>query len=146
MISVEAARGVSFARARTIVKNLDDADDVAQETVLRSLQWNKRTCRWVYQVASNLALDILRTRKRPLLARPPVDPVEALEVEETREAVRRAVKRLPPRERETIERYYFQGQSTKTIAAEMAAPRGTVCRRLQLARGRLRRMLKNGDL
>lgn len=141
MISVEAARGVSFARARSIVKNLDDADDVAQETVLRSLQMDKRGCSWVYRVASNLAYDVLRTRKRPLLAWPRTDPAEALAIEDRREAVRRAVKRLPPLQRETIERHYFQDQPTKTIATEMATPRGTVCRRLQLARKRLKEML-----
>ncbi len=59
-----------------MVGNTADAEDIIQETIARALDWTRATSlpegkegqqrcrRWLFQVATNLCLDLLRKRKR----------------------------------------------------------------------------------
>lgn len=54
-----------------------------------------------------------------------------------REAVRRAIARLPPEQRQAVELAYWRGRTHKEIAQELKLPEGTVKSRLRLAQAKL---------
>lgn len=62
-------RGV-FAVAARILGNLAEAEDVTQDTFIRALErlclydLEQPFCNWLFKIATNLALNKLRTRKR----------------------------------------------------------------------------------
>lgn len=91
----------------------DRADDLAQETFVRLLEHEvdpERVEAWLYTVATNLVRDRgrRRTRRRELMEGEEVGPGreatpdEALEREETRRRVRRALDALKPRDRQML--------------------------------------------
>lgn len=70
------SRGV-FRLAYRMTGNEQDAEDVVQETFLRAFRhlhrWDARSSfgTWIYRIASNYSLDLLRARKRHATASPP---------------------------------------------------------------------------
>lgn len=66
---------------------------------------------------------------------------DALEAAEDREAVRRALGRLPPEQKAAIVMRYYLGYSEAEIADALRVPRGTVKWRLHAARDQLRALL-----
>jgi RNA polymerase sigma-70 factor, ECF subfamily len=76
---------------------------------------------WLFGIARNAALDELRRRSRLVeLVREPVDdmpgPDEDTEVAMRRAALRKAMAKLTPRERELISLKFFAGLSNREIA------------------------------
>jgi RNA polymerase sigma-70 factor (ECF subfamily) len=69
------SRGV-FRLAFRMTGNEQDAEDVVQETFLRAFKhlhrWDARSSfgTWIYRIASNYSLDLLRSRKRQAAAAP----------------------------------------------------------------------------
>jgi RNA polymerase sigma factor (sigma-70 family) len=61
-----------------------------------------------------------------------------------REAVRRAIARLPPEQRQAVELAYWRGRTHKEIAEELRLPEGTVKSRLRLAQAKLADWLAPG--
>ena len=115
---------------------------------------------WLYQIATRVALDIIRRRRRspqeeeldPLepevrsaLERDPVDPVELLmEAERSagaRRAVDEALERLPAEERRLLSLFYFQGYSYDQISELVGLSLSQVRGRLHRIRARMRRDL-----
>ena len=147
-----------------------DAQDVAQETFVRAWQGLPRFRgassfqTWLYRIASNLAIDAARSRKRRGLVtvslEEPVEgmdttqlehelpddsryePVQALEQEELRQYVWAAVGELSEKLRPVIVLADLQGLSYGEIAKILGCPVGTVKSRLFNARGQLRDKLK----
>lgn len=113
---------------------------------------------WMFGIARNLAIDVLRRRKRmpvePLHpARPDRDAAgrqlpAAHDVVETawaslqQEQVQAALAELPPEQRQVIEWIYFQGKTRREIAQEEDIPFGTINTRARLALDKLRRALQ----
>jgi RNA polymerase sigma-70 factor (ECF subfamily) len=64
-----------------------------------------------------------------------------IEARETSQRVRRAIKKLPPRDREVIVLYYLEELSTKQIATILGSSGNAVDLRLHRARQRLKPML-----
>ena len=57
--------------------------------------------------------------------------------------LRRAVRQeLSPRQRETVEAYYFENKTLVQIAEERSVNKSTVCRTLKRAENKLRRFLQ----
>src|SRR5262245_16875006 len=104
-----------LALARRILNDASEAEDVAQEAMLRLWQvaarWREDAPvgAWLYRVAHNLAIDRIR-RRRPMvdvdaavnLADPAPTPVERLAERERKAAVERAIAGLPERQRTAI--------------------------------------------
>ena len=104
---------------------------------------------WLGTVARNLALSWLRKRRALTmdldeLELPDLGP--GLEDEAIRRelaaAVRRAVDRLRPKDREVFLRYYFYLQPAETIAAELGLAPASVRSRLSRGRELLRKKLE----
>lgn len=128
----------------------NEAEDIAQEAFIKgfnsldSFDSDKaRFSTWLYKIATNKALDILRKNKRVL----PTEDVEQLaetaapdyELEETKRTVRDAVAKLePPTHRQAIEAYYWRGESYQQIAASLDVPINTIRTWLHRAKKQLR--------
>jgi len=135
--------------AYRITGNREDAWDAAQEALLRAYQ-GLRSFRgdagfgtWLYRIAVNAALDIVR--RRPPRA-DDLDPLWAAADDPAAEAARRDVQRrihqaiaaLPPGQRAAIVLRDIQGLSYEEIARIQQVPLGTVRSRLARARETLR--------
>ena len=129
------------------------AEDVAQEAFIRA--WTKlHTYRpigsfrsWVYRIANNAALDILRRRKEEVdiddlpLQVPGKGVEQSVIHEQQAEAVRRAVLALPEASRSVLVLREYEGLSYQEIAESLEIPLGTVMSRLAYARGKLKQEL-----
>lgn len=144
-----------------------EAEDVTQEAFLRAYRSLPRFRgassfhTWLYRIASNLAIDVVRKRKRSEPTFSLDEPLESEEGEyereiaddvggpedsattrETRVAVRRAIMELPEKLREVMILYELQGETYEDIAEILDVPLGTVKSRLFNARNRLKEMLE----
>lgn len=123
----------------------DDADDVAQETLLlafRKLPTLKEPAAfsgWLRQLVRTAA-NRHRRKKRPDLLDEDAEPAvpEVDEPPELLAELKGAVLELSEYQRQAIEQHYMQGLSVKEIAARLGVPQGTVKRRLFDAREKLR--------
>ena len=99
---------------------------------------------WVFTIARNRRIDMLRKQRRPEPEDLPWGPEEepdqadalALQQESAKLAV--ALAELPKKQRDLIERAYFGDLSHTEIAAETGLPLGTIKSRIRLALERLR--------
>lgn len=125
------------------------AEDAAQEAFLRGWQ-RLDTYRpehpfrnWVYAIAVNLTLDVLRRESRTT-GMEALSPVMGSEVEmdlerkDQAEQVRKAVMNLPPASRAVLILREYERLSYQEIAEVLKIPAGTVMSRLNYARSRLR--------
>lgn len=138
-----------FAVCYGVLLNVHDAEDAAQETMLRGLA--KATDRmapeqlrpWIVRVARNLCIDRLRKRKR---RGPPAEPPAAPSRQDVnaQQELEQAIKRLPAELRVPLLMYYFDGRSAKTIAENLNISHSGVCQKLRLARRQLHELLTEG--
>lgn len=130
----KAARSLVDAHLATITRfafrmlgDSSEAEDVAQESFLRlwrqADQWQPRASisTWLHQVAHNLCVDRLRTR-RPV-GDDSVDQPDSqlpapaqLEQHEQSKAVQRALSQLTERQRAAVALVYFEGMSNQQAA------------------------------
>jgi len=131
----------------------DRAPDLVQETLAAALV-NLRRGDWKGEgtLAAYLAgiLRHLGSRGRPhpgdtLPARSEPetlsDPQTELEREEAEGRVRRALARVPPRQREVLSLHYLEDRSVEEIADGLRVPRGTVLSRLHHGRRKMAKIL-----
>lgn len=138
--------------------NQSDAEDAAQEAFLnawRGLKFFKGDssfATWVYRLASNAAIDLLRRERSRRagetlsledeetggqldLPDPEPGPVESLERRERRAALRRALDELSEEHRQVLEMRAIDDLSYEEIAQSLGLTVGTV--KSRLARGRI---------
>lgn len=151
-----------FSVSVRILRDSQLAEDVVQEVFLRL--WRQpasfdpargRFISWLMSVTRNRSLDEQRRITRRLRVEErdedPVrdlpggdrldDPQVGLELSEQRAAVRAAMTRLPPAQREVIELAYFGGLTQIEIAERTGDPLGTVKTRIRLGMRKLRESL-----
>jgi len=129
------------------------AEDAAQEAFIRAWQhlpgYRPRSPfrNWVYRIATNVALDMLRRERETVdidalsLAASDRGPEATVEGRERGEQVRQAVLALPPASRTVLVLREYEGLSYREIADMLGIPIGTVMSRLNYARNRLRESL-----
>ncbi|MBN2311509.1 MAG: sigma-70 family RNA polymerase sigma factor [Candidatus Hydrogenedentes bacterium] len=138
-----------------LVRNRDEAEDLAQETFLRAFRFlgqydEARPFRnWLYRIAMNAAFNALRTRRRRGYAAP-VD-VEEIPAgnpglgntgqEELRARLDAALARLPRRVALLIALHYEEGMTVREAAAVVNMSEGAAKVALCRARKALRRWL-----
>ena len=127
------------------------AEEMAQEAFLRAwrglARWRRESSfsTWLFALAANVfraelkrfpAVDLpLDAAKEPSRA---ARQFHALAVEESADAVRRAVLALPERYREPVILFYFHEMDVAQAAATMGMPEGTFKARLARGRAQLR--------
>jgi RNA polymerase sigma factor (sigma-70 family) len=126
------------------------AEDIAQEAIARLLEnaWRlDRSAAAGYALATARNLLISTRRSRNLAERhaprlveiePPGDPQEAVVRAEERAALARALRRLPPKERDVLVQREVRARSLTDVAAEIGAKPAAVAATAARARGRLR--------
>jgi RNA polymerase sigma-70 factor (ECF subfamily) len=132
------------------------AEDMAQEAFLRA--WiNLATFHpqsslrnWLYRIAVNATLDVLRHRPEErleneaaeMIADQAASPESALIEKESKVLVQAALSSLPEAARSVLVLREYGGLSYQEIAGVLDVPVGTVMSRLNYARNRLRVLLK----
>jgi RNA polymerase sigma-70 factor, ECF subfamily len=150
-----------YALVAQLVRDPDDADDVVEDTFYQAWRQASRyepsrgaVSTWIVTIARSRALDRLRSRRRlreepltPVISLDELtdgvirDPASGAEASEVRERVAKALKALPPEQREVLELAYYGGLSQTEIAERTGQPLGTVKTRTRLAGQKLREWL-----
>ncbi len=108
---------------------------------------------WVFTIARNKRIDMLRRERRPELDPddpalvPATDAAADVAVESAQDAdrLRAAVSTLPDEQKELLQMAFFEDKPHSVIAAERNLPLGTVKSRIRLAMARLRKELKDSQ-
>ncbi|WP_227428230.1 sigma-70 family RNA polymerase sigma factor [Roseibaca sp. Y0-43] len=102
---------------------------------------------WIFTIARNRRIDMLRRDKRPepedLPWGPEAEPdqEDAMALQQESEQLAAALQELPEAQRSMIERAYFNDLSHSEIADATGLPLGTIKSRIRLALERLRHSL-----
>lgn len=127
------------------------AEDCAQDVMVTV--WRKAhqfdparasVATWIFTIARNRRIDLLRKEKRPEPEDLPWGPVpepdqaDSLAVQEDSERLAAAIAALPEKQRALIEQAYFGDLSHREIAEVTGLPLGTIKSRIRLALDRLR--------
>ncbi len=132
------------------------AEDMAQEAFLRawinlpSFRPQSSLRNWLYRIAVNATLDVLRRRPEETLEDEAVQmipdqaagPETALIEKERVALLQQAMQSLPEAARSVLVLREYGGLSYQEIASVLDVPVGTVMSRLNYARNRLRELLK----
>ena len=159
---VESYQGPVYRLALRMGLSPADAEEAAQNAFLAawrglpSFRGEANFSTWLYRLASNAAVDVLRREKKyenqwdiEDLQRPDAapSPQEQLERQDTRQAVRAAMAALPAEFRQVLVLRYLQEMSYQEIAQALALPEGTVKSRINRAKGQLKALLaESGNL
>lgn len=158
---MEAYQTSFYGLARRYAGSHEDADDVLQEAFVKiyrhlgGLSNPAAFFPWARRILVNTALDHIRRRR-------PTDPLDDdvpdsgisgsleggyeppdrhVERREFFGRVERAIRTLPPRQREVVTLHDVEGVSTEEIAERLGCPRATVRSNLFYGREKLRQML-----
>jgi RNA polymerase sigma-70 factor (ECF subfamily) len=158
---VEAYQQPIYNLALRMVHSRAEAEDIAQDIFLHLLDILDRYDvgrpfePWVFRVATNFILNHLKRRRVQTVSmeslRQPGDPeapvveladpdsssTSPVELSEKYEALREAVRELPPDWRAVVTLHYMQSFSVGDIASTLEIPAGTVKNRLFRARNML---------
>ena len=144
--------GRIFAICYGMLGNAHDAEDIAQQTLLKGfanigqIRRNEKFGAWISRIAKNLCVDFVRRQKRRQgslagrIAASQSSPKEYPELE-------RALAELSEEYRLALMLYYFDGQSAKAVAEAFDISEGAAQARLSRARKQLRKLLQaKGDV
>jgi RNA polymerase sigma-70 factor (ECF subfamily) len=149
---------LAFRVARAVLRNDADAEDIAQETLIRAYRkWKdlrdpSRFRAWIVRISFRLALDRWRSAKRrerresawALPETRPVPPTaEQIAVSSEFQArLERALEGLPDKSRLVVILSAVQGYTLEEVAALLEIPVGTVKSKLFFARKKLAEKLR----
>lgn len=133
------------------------AEDIVQDVMLSV--WRKahlydperaQVSSWIYQVARNRQIDIIRKEGRPMpealkaeAEETEPDAGQVLALEQETDVLRDALDRLNPDQRDMIEKAYLGELTHSDIAEATGLPLGTIKSRIRLGLERLRHELKD---
>ena len=135
-----------FALCLGVLGNVHDAEDAAQEAMLKGFLKIRKLKRcdqfewWILQIARNLCIDFLRRQKR----------LRASGVKQSRQSgdqtsdnhdLQQAIRRLPQELRVPLTMFYFDGKNAKTIADKLNISHSGACQRIRQARQQLHELL-----
>jgi RNA polymerase sigma-70 factor (ECF subfamily) len=140
-----------FQHAAYILKNYEEAIDVAQEVFIKALREKRlydaefKIKAWLYRVTRNLCFNMVRDRRRrsAILDSMPKkrkdDAVQDVMVfrSEQQQAMFEALQRLTKNHREILQLRYYQDLSYAEISETLDIALGTVMSRLSRAKRRL---------
>ena len=169
---VKRHQGTVFRIALRIVRDDGEASDAAQEAFLKafrnlqSFDTARPFAPWLYRIARNHALDMVRSKGASLelleraasagddeedegagavgrdVADDAPDAFTQVAGAELARRIGDALARLDPKYREVIELYHYENLTYDEIAGTLGVPIGTVMTRIFRARGKLAELLK----
>lgn len=145
----------AFNLARWLMRSRSDAEDVAQESMLRAFKFFRGfhggdARAWLLQIVRNTCYtwlekhrpaDVTTEFDEELHTQPSASPETLAIAGDNRERLTRALEELPARFREVLILRELEGCSYKEIANITSMPIGTVMSALSRARGRLQQLL-----
>jgi RNA polymerase sigma-70 factor (ECF subfamily) len=145
---------LAYGLAFRILRDDALAQDAVQEAFLgvwraadRFVADRAKPSTWVLTLVHRRAVDLVRREERrraePLEqeAEPPTTGVDQAELLARRQAVRDALRQLPPEQREAIELAYYGGYTQSELAERLDQPLGTIKSRMFAGLARLRDVL-----
>ncbi len=155
----------TYRLVQRFVPNHEDALDITQDAFIRAYQGLsdfKSQCQfysWLYRITVNLCIDFLRKKARsevmvyesdesdelPMANVPDLrsdSPAKAVENKELRAQIQKAIRQLPPKQRQIFILRHWDGLSLKDIAAAIGRSDGTVKAHLFHAHRNLRKYLR----
>jgi RNA polymerase sigma-70 factor, ECF subfamily len=132
------------------------AEEIVQDVMLTL--WRKasmfdphraQVSAWIYQIARNRQIDIMRKENRPMPEELKEDPdsepdaSQILALEQETGQLKRALERLKPDQRHIIEQAYLGELTHQEISTNTGLPLGTIKSRIRLGLERLRHELKD---
>lgn len=149
---------LAYRIAQSVLRNAADAEDVAQEALLKAfrnfhrLRDAQKFRAWLVRIAFRMALDRRRTAKRRQVRetewafpelRPSLPSAEALaSSSEFQLRLERAMEELPEKLRLVLLLAAMQGYTLEEVSAMLSVPVGTVKSRLFFARKQLAEKLR----
>jgi RNA polymerase sigma-70 factor (ECF subfamily) len=139
-----------FAMCLGVLGNVHDAEDVAQEAMLKGFLKIKKLDKgeqfevWILRIARNLCFDFLRRQKRKKV-------LSAKQLMRCRQRtgenhdLQQAIRRLPQELRVPLTMYYFDGENAKTIAEKLNISHSGSCQRIREARKQLHELLRERE-
>ncbi len=135
-----------FALCLGILANVHDAEDVAQETMLKGLLSLRRLAKpeqfesWILRIARNLCIDLLRRRKRTKTSPVEAETIPTQKAQENHD-LEGAIRRLPRELRLPLTLFYFEHKDAGSIARKLDISPSLVYERIRTARKELHRLL-----
>jgi RNA polymerase sigma-70 factor (ECF subfamily) len=171
---VQSQQTYVYSIAMSLMHNPADASDMTQEAFVRLLRslgtyrGETKFTTWLYRLVTNICLDGLRRRGRPVesLDEPAstqagdetqtagerladsdrwTHPEEELELRESATEVRAALDQLPSAQRLALTLHYFQEMRYEDIAETMGLPLNTVKSHIRRGKERLALLLSNPE-
>ena len=139
-----------FAVCLGILGNANDAEDIAQDTMLtgylkiRNLHKNDRFSYWIMQIARNLCIDLIR-RKRHVKAILADRHIQTEKQNAYSHDLESGIKMLPLELRMPLVMYYFDNKSTENIARRFKMSKSDVCAKIREAKSQLYKFLTGRD-
>lgn len=135
-----------FAVCLGMLGNIHDAEDMAQETMLKgfrkikNLGSSEKFEAWILRIARNLCIDFLRRKKR---TREIITGqiMEAKTGTNENHVLQQAIRRLPQEFRLPLTMFYFEQKNAKIIAEKMEISHSGACQRIREARKMLHELL-----
>jgi RNA polymerase sigma factor (sigma-70 family) len=133
-----------------ILRNREDAEDVAMDTMARALRdWERLDPApdgWVVRVAANRSIDVWRRTERQRRHLREERPVVPESYREDDIALRQAVAKLSKRQREVVVLRYIMDLSERETADALGCSTGSVKQHASRGLAALRRRLTDEDL
>ena len=152
--------GMVYRHCFHMLSRPEEAEDAAQESMLRAFRAydgyrGEGTATWLYRIAHNTCLDILRSARwkrealpydeLPETADPSPTPEDVYQKRSRQEQLWQAVEQLPTDQQVILSLYYGENQSYEALSRLLKLPEGTVKSRLSRAKENLRRVLGQED-
>ena len=160
---VEKYKDMVFTLALRLLKNREEAEEVAQDVFVKSYQslsgfkGRSKFATWLYSITYNACMDVIKRKKRYMVPEDismlndsrttqEEDALSLLMKHDRNTAINQTIEKLPEEDRSIIWCYYFEELSIKEIAKVVNLSPSNVKVRLHRSRKRLYALLEHNLL
>ena len=158
-VLVDAYKNIVFTVALRMLKNREEAEEVAQDTFikvyksLRNFKGDSKLSTWIYRIAYNTSLDRLKKNNKNL-GNIAIDEIEGFEIKDLDDAleqlvssersdlIKRCIAKLSPKDSAILTLFYFEEKNLKELGTILKMNENSAKVGLFRARARLAGVLK----